>query len=294
MRIRYLQRNEIDEKKWDACVNRAVNGVVFAQSWYLDLVAEQWDALVDDEYNAVFPIVYKKNLRGLSIYNPPFTRYLGLFSHSELNGFIVNQFIDSIPRKYKRISVFLNPFNSVLENSKRFERVFSYNLDLMESQLQITSNLSCNTRNAINRAIALGVFVQKNLSICQIVNFLQANQHSQEPKFDLNILKRIIVHSTSLGVCQTYGCYTNKNELCAAGVFIRSLGKLHCIFCAQNDEGRDISAAFLLIDSIIAETAPKPLVLEFDGMDKENEFVFSAFASAKVEFFQYKKNRRLF
>ena len=78
--IRYVAHNELDKSKWDDCIETASNGIVFAYSWYLDAVCDNWDALVLNEYEAVFPIT-KKSKFGLNyFFNPIFLAdYEGLF-----------------------------------------------------------------------------------------------------------------------------------------------------------------------------------------------------------------------
>lgn len=284
MEIKYIQRSQIDDKKWDACISQSVNGAVFAYSWYLDLVAEQWDALVGDDYRAVFPLVYRRNLGSLSLYNPLFTRYLGLFGLLEMNSRLLQSFIDSIPGKIKRGSLIINPFNTLPATYKSVESRHTYNIDLMESRMQLAANLPGETRNNINRATALGLFVQKSLSMAQLAEFVGSHSREISTEFNMNVLKRIMVQSTSLGMCVTYGCFTSKNELCAVGVFLKSQGKIHCLLCAQSHVGKEHSALSLLIDSVMAEYAQRPMVLEFDGSDKLNLPEILAFLPAKVEF----------
>ena len=48
--IRYLERNEIDTIKWDNCIGNAFNGLIYARSFYLDAMAENWSALVAGDY----------------------------------------------------------------------------------------------------------------------------------------------------------------------------------------------------------------------------------------------------
>lgn len=55
MTIRHLRYNEIDKTKWDRCIQTAFNGNVYSFSWYLDVVAYGWEALVEGDYETVFP-----------------------------------------------------------------------------------------------------------------------------------------------------------------------------------------------------------------------------------------------
>ena len=57
--IQYIAYNNLDYEKWDKCIIGSVNGSVYAKSWYLDIVCEQWDALVLNDYEAVMPLPKK-------------------------------------------------------------------------------------------------------------------------------------------------------------------------------------------------------------------------------------------
>ena len=54
--IQYLKNKEIDFKKYDACIAAAINSRIYAYSWYLNIVADNWDALVLNDYEAVMPL----------------------------------------------------------------------------------------------------------------------------------------------------------------------------------------------------------------------------------------------
>ena len=58
MEIKYLQNSEIDRKKWDRCIATSLQQLPYAYSWYLDAAAENWDAIVINNYEAVFPLPY--------------------------------------------------------------------------------------------------------------------------------------------------------------------------------------------------------------------------------------------
>ena len=44
--IKYVKRNELDIEKYNACVENSLQSRVYGFSWYLDIVADHWDALV--------------------------------------------------------------------------------------------------------------------------------------------------------------------------------------------------------------------------------------------------------
>ena len=54
--IRFVEHNEVDTDKWDQCIKRSINSTPYAFSWYLDIVVSNWNALILNDYEAVFPL----------------------------------------------------------------------------------------------------------------------------------------------------------------------------------------------------------------------------------------------
>ncbi len=53
--IKYVSHEVIDREKWDKCIDNSTNGLVYAYSWYLDLICDEWNALIENDYESVFP-----------------------------------------------------------------------------------------------------------------------------------------------------------------------------------------------------------------------------------------------
>ena len=79
MNWQYLQRNQIDPLKWNECVCNEMNGCVYALVEYLDHTADNWDALVYGNYEAVMPLPWKKKFGIRYVYAPFFIQRLGIF-----------------------------------------------------------------------------------------------------------------------------------------------------------------------------------------------------------------------
>ncbi len=59
MNIRFVPQEDIDKTKWNSCVHYAINGNIFGYMWYLNNVAKKWDALVEEDYESVFPLIWR-------------------------------------------------------------------------------------------------------------------------------------------------------------------------------------------------------------------------------------------
>ena len=79
----FKSRSNINDVLWNKCIANSINSLVYANTWYLDAVTENWDAYVwetEFEYTAVFPIPNKSKLGLKYVYPPFFIQQLGLFS----------------------------------------------------------------------------------------------------------------------------------------------------------------------------------------------------------------------
>ncbi len=97
--IRYIKYEDIDKDQWDDCISHSFNGNIYAYSWYLDVVAEQWDALIENDYERVFPLTWKKQFGVKFLYQPFFTQQLGVFSKNILTVKNVEEFIKAITKR---------------------------------------------------------------------------------------------------------------------------------------------------------------------------------------------------
>ena len=93
MEIRFIEGKDIDKVKWNSCIHYATNGNIFAYKWFLDYVAKDWHALVEGDYESVFPLVWKKGLLGKDeLYQPSLMRELGIYSINVLSRARVQRF----------------------------------------------------------------------------------------------------------------------------------------------------------------------------------------------------------
>ena len=97
MAIIHLKHNQIDIAKWDECIDHSTNRMVYARSWFLDIVCTGWEALVAADYETVMPLT-TGNKYGINyLYQPFFTQQLGIFSKKETDQKLEEEFLISIP-----------------------------------------------------------------------------------------------------------------------------------------------------------------------------------------------------
>ena len=122
MEISYLTYQQINKKKWDACIDTASNGLIYAYSFYLDAMARNWDGLVlstgphlENDYEAVMPLTWNKKYGISYLYQPPFTACLGIFG-DQISAETVNEFLKAIPSSFSYWDIYLNHGNFFLRS----------------------------------------------------------------------------------------------------------------------------------------------------------------------------------
>jgi hypothetical protein len=145
--IVYLKHNEIDREQWDNCIKNTPGAKPYAYSWYLDIMAPGWQALVDDDYDSVFPIPGFSRFGIQYISTPAFLQQLGAFSPDKPASTAIGEFLDYMPDFFKLIDLCIGQKISTV-GYKVSERV-NYELDLSKPYETIFNNFSDHCRKNI-------------------------------------------------------------------------------------------------------------------------------------------------
>src|SRR5215204_4504300 len=218
--IKYLEHKEIDNPKWDACIEQAANGLIYGYSFYLDAMAKHWDALVLNDYEAVMPLTWNKKYGFYYLYQPAFTASLGVFGRN-LNEKLINNFINSIPAKFKLIEISLNAGN-IIGDSKTFSLLRSnYILHLNKPYEELYKTYRDNHKRNINKAFQSGCSVSKEIPVDEIIQLNKEQlQHIDGTKSgDYPSFKNLYEFLKNKGQAKTYAIIDPKNKILASAVF---------------------------------------------------------------------------
>ena len=271
--IKYLKNHEIDSTKWDNCIKNSINGLVYAYSWYLDIVCEKWDALVEDDYISVFPLTYNVKANIHYLFQPVFSQQLGVFSVQGISAEKTNEFFNAIPEKFKLIEINLNKLNDINLSKFTKHEWLTHELELINSYENIFQNYSSNAKRNIKKAYNKKVSISKNLKPEDVISLFRNNKgkdiNSLHDK-DYERLSRLIYKCIYFNKVSIYGAYTSKNELCAGAFFVESNKRAIFLFSGTSAEARENGAMSFLIDSYIKENSQKEMILDFEGSNDEN------------------------
>lgn len=291
--IKYITQQHIDKQKWDACIDNAPNGLVYAYSFYLDAMAKHWDALVLNDYEAVMPLPCKKKWGIHYLYQPFLTPVLGVFG-KYLSEILVSSFLEAIPEKFKLWDISLNHFNLVNQKFKYQLKRSNYTLSLAAKAYEkIAAAYSENISRNITKAIKTGCIVKKNIPVTDIIDVCKR----EWPKFTnpaKESFETLLANYPNFSpFASSYGVYHPGGKLLASCVFL-IYGKRAYYWLVGNDpEAKEFGASPMLVDQFIKDNAGKDLLLDFEGSDKETVAEFYRRFGAELEVYITIYNNRL-
>ncbi len=283
----------INKSRWDDCIGNAVNGNLCAYSWYLDIVSPGWCALVEGDYENVFPLTVSSKAGIKYIIQPYFTQQLGLFSRSFSPETKLTEFLKSIPSDYKYIDINLNTTNPV-SPSGNVSDMTNLELDLKNEYDEIAHDYQSNLKRNLKKASQNKLSILKNVRPEELISLFRANKgqdlkHLNDKQYLL--IQRIAYESIQKGLGEIWGAFDEFNQLVAGILWVNSHQKSIFLFSALSETGRNLNAMPWLIDTFIRQNAGKSLTLDFEGSNDEGLARFySSFGAGKVIYQRYVKN----
>lgn len=297
MKIRYVTNDLINKSQWDQCVKQAVNGRVYAYSWYLDIMADNWDALIEgeEEYVSVFPLTYRTKFGINYLYQPFFTQQLGIFSCKKITPAMIDTFLEAIPRKFMFAEINLNSLNKPDPSKWQVLNNTNYELDLIEPFDPIYKRFSSNIRRNVTKAEQKEIRVSDTVNPEEIVKLFRENRGASLLKLkdnDYRKLLQLIYHGIHKQIAFSYGAYTTTNSLCAGMIIFISHYKATFLFSATNADARESGAMSMLISQFIYSAAGNHLTLDFEGSnDPQLGRFYKSFGAQKLTYPSISINR---
>jgi len=265
--IHYLKNEDINSKKWDACIHASSPSLLYAYSWYLDLVCDDWDALILDDYSAVMPLPFTKKLGIKLALQPPFCQQLGVFSQEALSADLVNKFLTEIPKEFRWVSLNLNYHNRI-ESAERAKA--NYVLDLMPDHQGLVDRYEKSLIRGIKKSERSSCSLLEGIDVASIMDLLEYQNKEKEMGISTRSkekLERLIQIATQKGVLDSVGMYSPVNHLCSVALILHDKQRLYYLFGASDEMGREYQGMARILNHIIKKYAGQGYTLDFEGSE---------------------------
>ena len=288
--IIFLRHTEIDKEKWDKAIQESQQELIYAFSWYLDILAPEWCALVKDDYSAVMPLPLRRKMGMEYVFQPLYAQQLGVFSREKMSIELLKDFLERIPEKIKYIDTNLNISNPVKGLSYQWIKRTNYELHLNECQEDILKSYSSNTSRNLKKSKAL-ISVEENIPVKELIRLKRENTLPSRPVKFYEWLSVFVEQLLSRNHGKIVGAKVN-GELVSAALFAIDRNRIYYLIPVSNNEGKELRAMFAVIDSVITSYAGTGKILDFEGSDiKGIARFFAGFGAKPVNYYKLKINR---
>lgn len=263
----HLNRDEIDDTKWDQLIKISVNSRFYAFTWYLDTISEKaWSALIFGDYDAVFPI-FVKNKYLVPYVSPPYLcQQLGLFAQTVDVKIYSELIIRYMKTNFFKTDLFIN--SNFFENQTLKPRQ-NHCLNLNKSYNLLYTDYNRNTKRnlAYNDELLNEIYESKDVN--KFLEFLLKFDKSEVLITIQDKLAKLVNYTIKNETGKIIIC-KDEEEILAAAFYIEDIDRIYFILCASSTEGTKRKTMYVLIDYLINKFAESNKILDFTGSSMEN------------------------
>ena len=284
--IRYIKRKNLDVEKYNVCIQKSLQSRVYAYSWYLDIVADNWDVLVLEDYDVVMPVPWKKKYFIKYVYQPLFTQQLGVFSSEKIEEVLLNELLESIPKRFLKIQF---QFNSEIElNEKNSTERNNYILSLDKEYRELYSGFNLNRKRNLKKTNQQKFDFNKEVLASDFLAFIKKTPRN----YRLDTNQVLILHQISMldkNKVSIWGI-EEKGVLQSAVLWLFDTRRITYLFPIANNEAKKKGYPSLLIIELIKQYANTNFTLDFEGsMIQSIADFYKSFGAEKEIYSWFKK-----
>ena len=267
--IRYIHNHQIDKDRWDSVVDVSSNGRIYGYSWYLDILADNWGALILGDYEYIMPLPFRRKYGIFYIYSPFFVQQLGVYSKQQVAIEMYAAFMRAIPSQfryvdfslsvdeeipYKRVKAVKRRTNLVLDLDRPYEEIFTGYHKISKKLLR--KNIPCrlNQVDDYGNIIAL---------------YQQINGH-HFPEINDDCIRRLgdaAQTAAHKGQITAYRLNNELGETLAAHIFFQSHKRLYHMAGYQTELGKKNHGNYYFLDRVFQEHCEQGYIFDFEGSD---------------------------
>ena len=300
-----LSRLEIDDERWNNAVATSEQNTIYARSWYLDVVCEDWNAIIwpnQDSYKVILPLPVIKKWGIRVIQQPLFCQYLGFFYQNEVPGKLISDFLALMDSRFSYISAYsFSPFNYQIVSdilpefvNMKSRRLYTNWLDLNRPYSEIHQAYSKDRKMNLERGRDLEWEVVQRDDISPLLILFKEN-HEQKIKGGVD--ERAYAMFTRLRDkiklnAHSELWYAVLDEKIRAGVLIVRSGNFAVyLFNAADNYGRMGNARSVLLDNYFLRNAGEAVVFDFESPEVARVASFyRSFGGGEKSFISIQKN----
>lgn len=290
--IAYLKNDEIDRERWDNCLTEIAGVKPYPWSWYLDIMAPGWEALIDDDYATLFPLPVHRKFGFNYIATPVFLQQLGLFTPDSDAAGRVEEFISFIPETYRLVD--LNIAQEVKSEKFRVTPRSNFELKLDTSYENIWFSYMSDCRRNINIAHRYPQEIVDDATPHEVISLFRNTIGKRAGVIrdsSYRKLHSLMDYCVSTGKGKLLGVRSPKGKLLWGIFTIDTADRITLLFTAGSRKSRELRTSYHVIDHIIKLNAGTGRTIDFAGSSVPSIAIFmKSFGGTKTTYYRLYSN----
>jgi hypothetical protein len=259
-----LRHHEIDKVKWDAAIARAIHPLIYAESWYLDVVSPQWEAIVTPDYSTLWPLTINRKFKWPVIMQPMFTQQLGIFSSAPISK-------ENIAQIYKA-----NPYPILtLQSHGQYEWPKSALLStknnsvlpLQKDYAELQKSFRKDRKQSLAKALKNPTTCDSTTSTEAFINFTRKHNNYRLPEKHLMMLHQLISRATEYNSGFILSVADGHEEPLSMAFFLRKYKRIINLSGHSSSKGFAKEGMFQILNQVIKDYAASDYLLDFEGSE---------------------------
>lgn len=291
--IVYLKNIEIDRERWDNCIKNTTGAKPYGYSWYLDIMSPGWQALVDDDYDSVFPVPGFKRFAINYIATPVFLQQLGAFSPDKPITMAIGEFLEYMPDFYKFIDLCIG--QKIEAAGYKVSEKVNFELDLSKPYETIFRNFSNHCRRNIEASAKKSPELVYDITPEEITDLFIKNKGKEITGIKIRDYQRL-KNLMNFCIINKKGRLIGVREAgkkLIFGVFVVEIqGNKTILFVANTPKSRERRIGYFLVNELIKSYSSKRTILDFAGSSIPSIASFmESFGCVRVPFYRIYRNK---
>lgn len=261
--IDIIPSHEIDEQKWNACIQMSKYPLIYAKSYYLNCMADDWHGIVLNDYKAVMPVPWRKKYRIRYCYDVPFIQQLGIFS--SVNENCEALFLNKLFEFCKYGDYHFNHINDLNATERN-----NFIVDLSQNYISIYSNYKDDLVNNLKKAAKQELIYSSDHQYKTAIELYRSTYGERFKNVlakDYNNFEKLCAYLSQANNVIIRSVINSANQLLSIALLLKDEHRIYNMMNTTTEEGRRTEANHFLIDEILKEFAGTNLIFDFEGSD---------------------------
>jgi len=291
--IVYHKNNEIDREQWDNCIRNSPGVKPYAYSWYLDIIAPGWQALVDDDYDSVFPLPGFNKFGIQYITTPVFLQQLGAFSPDKPASKVIIEFLDYLPETYRLVELAIGQY--ITADGYKITEKANFELDLSKPYENLLKGFSSHCRRNIELSVRKSPELVSDVTPDEIIGLFIRNKGKEikgiKPR-NYQRLKNLMNFCLKNKKGRIIGVRETKRRLIFGLFIVETTRNKTLLFVVNTQKSREKRIGYFVVNELIKAYSSTMTVLDFAGSSIPSIASFmESFGSVNNPYYRIYRNK---